>query len=197
MSKYLSPVNPQQAYEDLKDIYKPYTLKTMFIRSGHFEQWLGKTNEFKKWMRLHTNLFKHAYKSEELGITYDEAKERISTIRDKKVRDDCLALLSSGLRIAEITQISGSEVYGKGRKTRPYFGNHVFQSSSNQIRTALKRIGLKPHSLRKLFATRLVEKGMKPQDLCKVMGWGSIQTAYRYLQPKSDSSLKDFINASL
>lgn len=43
--------------------------------------------------------------------------------------------------------------------------------------------------LRKLYATKLIEKGCKEADLLKIMGWSHIATAAYYLQPKNDKEI--------
>jgi len=67
-----------------------------------------------------------------------------------------------------------------------------FYSIGRQI-PGPKGIGLTPHSLRKLFATKLVTSGMTLPDVCNVMGWSSMQTAMSYLQVSNETKLEDQI----
>jgi integrase len=87
-----------------------------------------------------------------------------------------------------------SSVIGKGNKERFTtfaFPEHLELPSEWQVRTALKKIGLKPHSLRKLLATKLSRNSdIKNQDILAIMGWSSLETANKYLQPLNEQQLK-------
>ena len=58
------------------------------------------------------------------------------------------------------------------------------------VRKELAKIGLKPHSLRKLLATKLSRSNMTYTDICAIFGWSSLATAQKYLQPLKEDQLK-------
>lgn len=178
---------------------KPYALKTLLIRLVHFEAWLYEASllrgeaRFAQYMKKHKNRFKHAYVKEELSVTYDAACTRIAGMVGN---DTASQLLSSGLRISELYSIDADGyVTGKGGKRRRTFGATITKPtcSKSSLRNALRKIGLKPHTLRKLCATRCAERGASAADLCKIFGWSDIKTAYQYLQPKDDARLEELM----
>lgn len=174
---------------------KPYTIKTTFMRLAAFEKWRGNSTQFSDYVKKHRNKFRHAYQREELEVTFDEALQRIRRL-DEPYRQLATAILSTGLRISETYSVCGDRVVGKGGKTRRVYGTIEVTAPRSTFWRKLKAVGLKPHTLRKLLATRLSDKGATAADLCKVFGWSSIETAYQYLQPKEDAKLLEFIQES-
>jgi len=149
-------------------------------------------------MKLNANLFKHAYTKEQLNVTFQEAAVLIASIENTDVREKAKRLLTGGLRYTESFTEHEGQVIGKGSKPRKIFapegvGSITFNQSYTTFRRELKKLGLKPHTLRKLFANMLVEQGAGEMDLLKAMGWESIQTAASYLQAKRDEQLKQLV----
>lgn len=189
-------------YDTLAPHKKPYSIKTLFIRLGNFIDWCRKQgyhqgpNKYKEYLISHSLRFKHAYQTERLTVTFEQAEERIKTISNQKIQEHCLAMLYTGVRISESITAKDGFVTGKGNKPRKIFeGKYKLQAGLTkwEIYSSLKTVGLKPHSLRKLFATKLADRTKKPADLCKVLGWESYKTAEKYIQPKQDSELADMI----
>lgn len=182
---------------------KPYTIKTTFIRMGNFLKWQGmetQAADIKNFMYLNGKYFKNAYKKERLNVTFEEAEKRITKIGDEAYREAARELLSTGLRIGETSAIVEGRVKGKGGKERSFYGRgSVFAGvDKTKLRRELKKVGLKPHSLRKLFATRLAKSGdFTEADLCEVMGWNSFATAQSYLQPDKANVLADKISNAI
>lgn len=194
---------------------KLYALKTLLIRIVHMEKWvyensgigLGSSNgqssvgrgrtRYADYLQKHKNRFKHAYVKEDIGVGYEDVRGLLASVsgRNSEVSQAAQSLLGSGLRISELYSVSGDVVRGKGGKTRKVFGGNPSKPSCSQssLRRALGKIGLKPHTLRKLCATRCAERGATPADLCKIFGWSSIATAYQYLQPKDDQRLEELM----
>ena len=192
--------DPQVIYNSVRCKLKPYAVQTLYTRLTHFYGWLldeglrTGPNVFARWRRKNRLLFQGAYKREKLDVTFDEAKIRIAGIQDEDTRNTAFSLLHTGMRIHELAKVSGNTVVGKGGKERKVYGEvPEVRVSQSRLRTALKTVGLKPHSLRKLFATRLARNGARPEDLCEVMGWSSIKTAYWYLQPRKEAELKQLV----
>lgn len=174
---------------------KPYTIKTTFIRVCSLEAWCGFSPEYRTWMKKHQNKFKHAYEKEEVTITYEEAVKRIQSL-EAGVREHGLGLLETGLRLNESYVVTNGTVRGKGQKPRKIFGTIKETVPKSTLWRKLKAVGLKPHMLRKLCATRLAEKGASAADLMKVFGWSDIRTASVYLQAKDEERLKSLMAES-
>lgn len=196
--------SPEEIYQKASVTMKPYAITTLFIRLSHFYGWLIERglrtgpNIFKDFKRKNALLFKGAYKREEINISYEEAFQLISTIKNETDRNFAFCLLRSGCRVSELQTLNNGRVQAKGKKVRRVFGL-AHQSSGSlyndiqSLRKSLRSVGLKPHTLRKLFATALAQRGAGPEDLCQVMGWNSIETAYLYLQPKKDDELNKLV----
>lgn len=168
---------------------KPYTIKTTFVRVCALEAWSKRGTAYRDFMVKHGNRFKHAYQKEDVRITYMEARRRLERL-EEPYRALARSLLHTGLRISESGRVDAGRVIGKGGKARRVYGK---VESADVPRSTfwrkLREVGLKPHTLRKLCATRLAEKGATPADLCKVFGWSSITTSYQYLQAQEDDKL--------
>lgn len=202
LNKYghLAEQDPSKSFDLLSAELKPYTIKTLFIRLSHYKQWrvdkgLDEVNTYKEFMRKHANKFKHVYDRKPVTVDYQTALSRIRSLSDQDVRETAEYMLKSGLRISEVYKAKDGYVVGKGGKKRPVFVDPPKTlASQSRVRDSLSSIGLKPHDLRKLCATRLVEKGADAATLCHVMGWSNIETAYRYLQPKTNDAIKGLMN---
>jgi hypothetical protein len=169
--------------------YKPYAIKTLFIRICRLEAWVNKSAEYRTWYKKHSNRFKHAYVKRELNLTYSEVGVRVARLAEP-YRTQALEMLKTGLRISEVPKARDGMVIGKGDKPRKVFGRITVSAPKSTFQAKLKAVGLTPHMLRKLCATKLAEKGATPADLCAVFGWSSITTAYQYLQPQSEERLQ-------
>jgi len=200
---HLSEASPSAAYNELSKQLKPYTIKTLFIRLSHFTQWKidqgleEGPNQYKDFLKMYANKFKHVYDRKPVKIDYQAALRAIKSIADHATRDHAEFLLKSGLRISESYKVKDGYVTGKGGKTRKVFVTPpTILVSQKVLREALSSKGLKPHDLRKLCATNLARNGADAPTLCKVMGWSSITTAYRYLQPIDDKRIEEMLNAN-
>lgn len=201
LNKYghLVDQDPAKAFKSLTKDLKPYTIKTLFIRLSHYKQWqvdkgLDETNTYKEFLRKHANKFKHVYDRKPVKVDYNTTLSRIRSLSDQDVRETAEFLLKSGLRISEAYKVKDGFVVGKGSKKRPVFVDPPQTlASQKRLRDGLSSIELTPHDLRKLCATRLVEKGADAATLCHVMGWTKIETAYRYIQPKNNESIKEMM----
>jgi integrase len=190
--------NAQELFDKLSACLGRYTIVTTWTRVVDYWGWCnpGQPNPYRMFREENARLFKHAYQSKKVGITYEEAFEAINTRLRGPVRERALDLLGGGVRWCESTQpkSDAAVIVGKGGKLRADFrpnGQDSFDKSYETFRKTLKAsTGLTPHSLRKLAATRAAEKGASAADLCEIFGWSSIQTAFRYLQPKKVEQLK-------
>lgn len=190
-------LGPEEVYRHLQDAgQKPYTIKTTFIRICDLEQWAKKGTKFKGFMEKHGNRFKHAYQKEQVGVSYAEALRRIEGMACEGSRAQARGLLTTGLRLSESYGVAGDAVTGKGGKARKVYGRISGTVPRSTLWKHLREVGLKPHTLRKLCATRLAELGATPADLCKIFGWSSIGTAYQYLQAKDDERIKELFERS-
>lgn len=179
---------------------KPYTIKTTFTRVVMFEMWCldkgyVKETPFRKYLKKHRNRFKHAYILERLDVTFEGAVELIQRL-EQPYRQQALDMLQTGVRISEAPKVKDGLVIGKGGKPRRVFGTIEVVAPRSTFYRKLKAVGLKPHTLRKLCATRLADNGASAADLCKVFGWSNIQTAMSYLQSKDDERLQALMETS-
>lgn len=181
--------------------YKPYTKQTIWTRVCAFwdyliELGLKSTNPYKEFRRKNGRAFKYAYKKEVIGFTYQDTTRRIESISDPAARRRAKEMLRSAQRWCESGQ-NGDYIIGKGGKPRPNFNEPFdgpdFRKSYTTFYRALKKVGLKPHTLRKVSLTRLVEKGATSYDLMLVAGWSSPTTAAIYIQAKETKRLKEIM----
>jgi site-specific recombinase XerD len=199
---------PNALYMSLKQTHKPYSVKTYFFRVGEFYQWLieeGHTpvlirkNPFKAFMKTNAKLFKYVYQKETLDVGYEEAIGRINRLSCGETKKKAFELLATGMRYTESTTQTEGFVIGKGGKRRRIYRPESisaptkFEGTYSSFYHKLKSVGLKPHTLRKLAATRFVERGAKEADLMALMGWSSIGTAASYLQAKKDVELTNMV----
>jgi integrase len=178
-------------FSQLQSVYKPYALKTTMIRAADFKAWQG-DDSYKQFMKTNARLFKNAYEKKLVGLTYEQAREKITLITGKEEREAAMLMLTTGMRVHEALKYDGSgKVIGKGAKQRNIYSNAIVSGDTNydSVYRELKKVGLKPHDLRKLAATQLAKAGFKEADLMAVMGWSNIQTASNYLQPMQEASM--------
>lgn len=187
---------PKALHKELEaEGVKPYSIKTLFIRIADLQRWAKVAPTYQEYLASHKNRFKHVYQKEEIELTWEEALARIQTM---EVPYSAMAqsLLATGLRISEAYKVKNGKVEGKGGKYRKIFGTIEVTATKSTFARKLKAVGLKPHTLRKLCATHLAEKGASAADLCKVFGWTDIKTAYQYLMAQEDSKLESFMEQS-
>lgn len=179
--------SPLETYNNLKPLYKPYTLKTVFIRISELEKFTYKTETYAAFIREHALLFKNAYTKQPVGVTFEEALVLIEEALTGPEQQAAKLMLTTGLRVHEALKYDGTgSVVGKGSKRRPVFSCDIITNETNYFRIyrKLAKVGLKPHDLRKLAATKLAASGeLNEADLMEVMGWSNIVTASSYLQP--------------
>jgi integrase len=182
---------------DVLQSRKPYTRVTLWSRVSHFWGFLiakgykRGENPYALFKEQNARLFKHVYEPNLPALSFSEAKKRIESLSRPDVRAVALDILNSGMRSCEVrTEVNGS-ITGKGGKKRKLFvqtsGERV---SYNRLWRALRSVGLKPHTLRKIRATQLAREGLREADLCKVFGWASYETAKPYVAPIDDEALK-------
>jgi hypothetical protein len=201
--KVLEP--PATVYLELSKQMKPYSVKTTFTRLGQFFEWLVDNdkiplakNPWKAFMKSHALLFKHAYQTERLTVTFTEAKERIEQI-ELPYRLAALQLLEGGMRYCELRTFDGDQVIGKGSKPRKVFlreelKKFKYTGCYSALYTRLKAVGLKPHTLRKLCATEFTRQpGVTDVDTMRFFGWNDIGTSAKYRQSMHDEKLRDVI----
>jgi len=198
-------MEPSEAYSKLLAAnMAPYSIKTLFIRIGELQLFIGVVATYKQFLKSHANLFKNAYQKERVNMGFEEARTRINSIRDSAVRQLALFILASGLRAHEALKFNKAdkEVCGKGARTRRVFNTELAPEPGHgvtydRLYVELRSVGLKPHTLRKLAATKLVSAGFREADLMQVMGWASMATASSYLQPANEEQLNQRMKEAL
>ena len=192
-----TPPSPEKIWNGLQS-KSSYTRLTTFTRIISFYKWYDKVNAtgFAKllsdWRDDNVHLFRKKYKPTTPQISYEQAKEAIEKISSPEVRGAALFILSTGIRSFELNRIgSDSTVLGKGGKTRRvYTKEKPVVVPYHQLYRELKRVGLKPHDLRKIRATQLLRKGMSLPDLQHAFGWNQLETAKCYLAPLQEEKIE-------
>jgi integrase len=183
-----------------QSLFAPYSLRTLMIRLADYWSF---NNEHapKRWLRENANVFRGAYVREPASITMAEAKTLVAQIGDGDYRALANEILHSGLRASESLGRTGDNVVGKGGRSRRVFYRALLSADQrtkltyNQLWRELRAVGLKPHTLRKVFATEAARSGkLSEQDLLTVMGWASMQTATSYLAPMREDRLAEILN---
>lgn len=184
--------DPGQLWQHLEDKgIKPYARVSTWIRVVSFWDFLGHTtNPYKEFKEKNARLFKHTYVPKKPEMTYEEARKLVDSIQDQSIRRRALEILGSGARWFESASHSGGNVSGKGSKNRalyvPSVEGPAFRGSYQTFRRALESLGLKPHDLRKLFLTKLVELGANEFELMEAAGWSSMTPARSYINVNKD-----------
>ncbi len=182
--------DPAHLWALIKD-RAPYTKVTIWIRVCAFWDWLidkghKNENEYKKFREKNKRLFKNKYVRRMPKLTFKEATARINLISDIPSREKAKELIKTGMRYSESFTLQDGYVLGKGGKSR-----RVFYSSSKGSKDSIKytkfwrevkKVGLKPHDLRKLCLNRLVDKGANEFELCQIAGWSNLNTAASYIR---------------
>ena len=178
---------------------KPYSRQTLWVRVIDFVDWciekgyLNGLNSFKRYRRDNRQVFKNFYQRRHPKVSYQRALSRISNIPDIKTRQAATFILQNGLRACELKTLQDSHVVGKGGKLREI--HHRGQAHAvpyNTLYKELQRVGLKPHDLRKIFATEMVARGATEFELTELMGWSSLTPALSYVRVKP-SRLKELV----
>jgi integrase len=195
--------DPAALYTFLKDERElaPYSLRTAFIRAGEVVEFAmsqgdlkSGENKVKRFMEERAKLFKHVYQKKHVEVTFEEAAQRIAKMENESSRARALELLFTGMRWAESESFEDGKVVAKGGATRSVAlsanVNHVeYEANYTTFYRHLKKVGLTPHMLRKLCATKVVERGADVADLMKMFGWTNSNTAMIYVQAQKEKEL--------
>ena len=189
--------NPQRLWDELeRRQLKPYTRVTIWSRVCDFWQWridAGQEtgpNSYRVFRKRYAKQFKNVYVRKTPDVSFTEAKALIETLPEE-FRWKALELLTGGLRYTESSTLKDGLVVGKGGKVRSVFPEVTapdFKASYQRFLRALKGVGLKPHMLRKIFATAFVNQSENPFLLMEVMGWSNITTAQSYVSANKDKA---------
>lgn len=145
-------------------------------------------NAYKAWREENARLFKNAYVRRQPDVTFEEAEKRLNSLPADVARRG-LEILYSGMRYAESCTHKDGRVIGKGGKAREVYVPAVkgpeYERAYTTFVRHLRGVGLKPHDLRKLALTRLVELGANEFELCHIAGWSSLAPALSYIKVKA------------
>lgn len=195
--------DPNALWQALKDRkMSAYTRVITWTRVSHFYYWclsegyLKGSNVYADFRKKNARLFKYTYKRQLPNISFSEARVKILQINNKSIREKALEFLSTGMRWNEQFSYQNGEVIGKGSKIRKIFlpkkSIGKCERSYSTFRRELQKINLKPHMLRKICLSRLVELGASPFELCEIAGWSNLNTASSYIKV-SEIKLKNLM----
>jgi integrase len=178
--------------------YKPYARATTWTRITDFWAWglaaghFTGANQYEQFRKKNALQFKNVYQRRTPTISFEAAQQAVAQIANEQSRAKAMQLLQGGLRYTESLSLAGGSVVGKGGKRRDVYSSETpnFKHTYDTFRRHLAAVGLKPHDLRKLFATGLVAAGANEFQLCEVMGWASIATASSYISNNKSELLK-------
>lgn len=170
----------------------PYARVTTWSRVTSFWQWAiekghvkNEGNLYSQFRRDNARLFKNTYQRSIPKISFAEAKERISRMAHSAVRETAQEFLSSGTRWIDAERQEGDIVVGKGGRRRRVAvsrNGSLPVSYRTFLRQLEKETGLKPHALRKIFATHMWRSGeFDVLEFMKMMGWNKLDTATSYI----------------
>ena len=194
--------NPELLWTELtgKRSLKPYAAKTLMVRASSFVEYLidvkilTGTNVIKSWLRINANKFKYAYKAKKVEMTFEEATKRIATITNAGLKEKAMQLLVTGMRFEESVNVRNGIVIGKGGLQREVPLANAYQASEfdqsyTTLYRELKKLGLTPHMLRKLCATKMASLGARESDMMALFGWRSMAVASIYVQAQRGTEL--------
>ena len=202
---------PTKLYEFLtkERNLKPYAVRTAFVRVGELLKYAMDEgllphgpNKVKDYMQAHAQQFKHSYRKKEVDLSFEAAVERIKKIADKESQKKAIQLLYAGMRWGESNTLKDGQVIAKGGGTRDVplaqgMEELDYKKDYSTFYRHLKKVGLTPHALRKLCATKAVELGADVADLMKLFGWTNSNTAMKYVQAQKTKQLADRFHAML
>jgi integrase len=176
----------------------PYSRLTTWTRVVNFwdyliEQGVVSGNPYKVFKSKNAKQFKNVYERETPEESFEEILRKVDSIEADDVRAEARLLLLTGLRASEPGSLTrNGEVHGKGGKRRRVYAPDDYtpsraRPSYQRLLRGLRGVGLRPHTLRKVFATELVRRGANPFELMEAMGWSCIATATSYVNPNQQS----------
>ena len=202
--KYLKPhieKSSEQIWKVLQDNKKPYSRLTYWTRLVNLFDWaidhghINGPNVHRVFKSKNPQLFRKVYEKKHPRQNFENVKKMLESLDDAQLRNKALQLLVSGMRYTESLSLKDDKVIGKGNKVRRIY-NAVpvkYTMSYSTLWRRLRKLGLKPHDLRKLAGSKFLELGLNEFDLLKVMGWSSIETAKSYIAPKRSKEISNVL----
>lgn len=210
MGRRLKPIaaslngDPHALWAVLEAKYSPYTRVTLWVTVTSFWDWMieeGHTdgpNRYTEFRKRNRNFFKNTYARRAVEFTYEEVREKVLGIDDDATREKALQLLTGGLRYTESKTLTpDGYLMGKGASPRKAYVAPVdYRQSYSTFLREMKKVGITPHVLRKVTATKL-GRVMDDITLMEVFGWKSIETSKFYRQPMKEAETRKIIDEEL
>lgn len=174
-------------WDHLLERQKPYSRVTTWRQVTQFwgETKPNEENPYRKFRQENKQFFKNKYIRRPATETMKEAKEKIDSITDPAIKKKAFELLYSAMRWAESLTIQDGYVVGKGGRERqvhvPKIEGPAFTGHYRTFLRALKDVGLKPHTLRKIALTACANNGASSFELMEIAGWRSLSSATAYI----------------
>lgn len=182
------------------------TIKTVFVRVADYWGWLNRLrnedNPYHLYMEKHARVFKRVFVKQVVNMSFDEALSKLEQATMAPERKAYLvSLLNTGARVSELENVGADQhITGKGGKSRfvPDAKQQSMPCSHVTLWRELKRhVGLTPHDLRRLFATKMKQAGMDIKDIASLLGHSNIQTTFKYLQSETNNELAASVRSAL
>lgn len=195
---------PQSLWDRIQNL-KPYTRTTVWTRVCRFWDWLldkeyiNGSNEYTSFRKRNRRFFKGSYRRVPSRFHFSEIDSRIQRILCPDSKAKANWILHNALRVSEFDTLKNGTVVGKGGHCRQIY-NCGFSAPRKRVSYSkfwreLKKVGLKPHDLRKAALTRLVEKGANEFELCAIAGWSDLNTAASYIRV-NETKLKKLMESA-
>lgn len=142
-------------------------------------------NPYREFRSKNKRLFIDQYVRRPATETVDDALGKINSIEDPAIRRKALELLHSGMRWSESFTLKNGFIVGKGGLQREVFLPNIkgpeYTGSYSTFLRALKDVGLKTHSLRKIRLTKCANDGATMFELQAIAGWKGLSSASSYI----------------
>lgn len=177
---------PRALWDFIKETQQGYSRVTTWVRVCGFWDFAkpGEENPYRVFRSENSRLFKDQYNRRPARESMKEATVKIRSIKDPATRKKAMELLYSGMRWSESFTLKDGYVNGKTGERKvsvPKIAGPEYTASYRTFVRALKDVGLKPHTLRKIALTECSNHGASVFELMQIAGWKSLAAATAYI----------------
>jgi|ERR1019366_4094796 integrase len=185
--------DPQKLWDELCKTQSDYTRVMTWGKVCGFWDYAepDSRNPYRDYRKKNARLFRDKYLEKTTSETAKSAREKIASITNPSIKRKAMELLLTGMRYTESLTLKDGVILGKGDRKRkinvPEVEGPEMTCHYKTFYNALRDVGLKPHTLRKIYLTECVRKGANVFQLKKLAGWKSLQSAVSYIDVDEDS----------